>query len=478
MQVKGYFLLFLANPLRHQINNSKGTEFRESTATYIGENHITRNNTLNCLTKAYSTSKNVFSTSEEGERELNISGDTPLSDLYTNPGINFYEFDAIDSSDSCSYNPNFIPDSDVSSPNIQAYTHDISQTKSHLPDVSPSSKSVGPITKRPAPIDSNIISTAKGDKPLPTEEKKDTSENKKKILTGPGKGLFAKQIKCIVQDKLPHLYSARTNFVKPQNQQISHTEIAVESRTPKKLLKSAKSRVFPATELKNSPRDTSDIKLSQEAPSTSTIKKGTTYPKTTSQSIISEFNNTSVIHSDFGGEIVNDFYDTTQTVSKKEHISTSSTWDISPSQLRVKGAYFIQRYVQELREPFKRHEKDTGSCDTQVAAITARIDYLIEHVKRSPKDISAKLKLLKLAHRRRKHLAYLFKTNKQSFQRLIDTFKLYFDTKPYTYEKVLPDYVYRRRNSTKREYTKEGRSKPFISSPARFDNITLDMLIR
>jgi len=62
---------------------------------------------------------------------------------------------------------------------------------------------------------------------------------------------------------------------------------------------------------------------------------------------------------------------------------------------------------QELITKFKVHEKDTGSCEVQVALLSGRINHLTEHLRTHRKDFHSRRGLLALASRRRKLLAYL-----------------------------------------------------------------------
>ena len=46
----------------------------------------------------------------------------------------------------------------------------------------------------------------------------------------------------------------------------------------------------------------------------------------------------------------------------------------------------VQEKKQELVSKYKRHDKDTGSPEVQVALLTERIAYLTEHFKSHKKD--------------------------------------------------------------------------------------------
>ncbi|HFC98027.1 MAG TPA: 30S ribosomal protein S15 [Thermosulfurimonas dismutans] len=73
----------------------------------------------------------------------------------------------------------------------------------------------------------------------------------------------------------------------------------------------------------------------------------------------------------------------------------------------------------EIIEKFRRHEKDTGSPEVQIALLTARIKQLEEHFKVHKKDHHSRRGLLKLVGRRRKLLHYLRRTDFQRYRELI-----------------------------------------------------------
>jgi small subunit ribosomal protein S15 len=62
---------------------------------------------------------------------------------------------------------------------------------------------------------------------------------------------------------------------------------------------------------------------------------------------------------------------------------------------------------QEVITKYKVHEKDTGSCEVQVALLSARISHLTDHLRVHRKDFHSRRGLLALASRRRKLLDYL-----------------------------------------------------------------------
>lgn len=63
--------------------------------------------------------------------------------------------------------------------------------------------------------------------------------------------------------------------------------------------------------------------------------------------------------------------------------------------------------------------KDSGSPQTQVALLTARLNYLNEHFKNHPKDHHSKTGLMKLVGARRRLLDYLHRRNPEAYKKLI-----------------------------------------------------------
>ena len=62
---------------------------------------------------------------------------------------------------------------------------------------------------------------------------------------------------------------------------------------------------------------------------------------------------------------------------------------------------------KELIKSFEKHEKDTGSSRVQIAIITERINYLVDHLKQHKKDNHSRRGLLNLVGQRRRLLSYL-----------------------------------------------------------------------
>jgi len=80
----------------------------------------------------------------------------------------------------------------------------------------------------------------------------------------------------------------------------------------------------------------------------------------------------------------------------------------------------VQEKKQELVQKYKRHEKDTGSPEVQVAILSERITYLTEHFKTHKKDHHSRRGLLKLVGQRRRLLDYLRTCDPGRYKTLID----------------------------------------------------------
>lgn len=75
-------------------------------------------------------------------------------------------------------------------------------------------------------------------------------------------------------------------------------------------------------------------------------------------------------------------------------------------------------------EEYKKHQKDTGSADVQIAILTERINALTEHFKTHKKDHHSRRGLLRMVNHRRKLLDYLKKHNSQEYQNILDKLNL------------------------------------------------------
>lgn len=79
---------------------------------------------------------------------------------------------------------------------------------------------------------------------------------------------------------------------------------------------------------------------------------------------------------------------------------------------------------EKVTSPVKRHDKDTGSPEYQVAKFTEEIKRLTTHLKKNKKDFHSRRGLLKMVSKRKKLLSYLEKTNEKSYKTLVKTLGL------------------------------------------------------
>jgi len=75
--------------------------------------------------------------------------------------------------------------------------------------------------------------------------------------------------------------------------------------------------------------------------------------------------------------------------------------------------------TQAVIKKFGKTETDTGSASVQIALLTERIEELQSHFKEHKKDNHSRTGLMRLINQRRSLLAYLKKTNKDSYDSLI-----------------------------------------------------------
>ena len=73
----------------------------------------------------------------------------------------------------------------------------------------------------------------------------------------------------------------------------------------------------------------------------------------------------------------------------------------------------------ELINEFSRSGSDTGSPEVQIAILSERISSLTNHFQTHKKDNHSRTGLMRLINQRRSLLTYLKKTNKDSYDSLI-----------------------------------------------------------
>lgn len=79
---------------------------------------------------------------------------------------------------------------------------------------------------------------------------------------------------------------------------------------------------------------------------------------------------------------------------------------------------------EEIIKEYQQHEGDTGSCEVQIALLTARITHLTEHLRSNRKDYHSRRGLIGMTSRRRKLLDYLKKHDLPKYNELLQRLKL------------------------------------------------------
>ena len=74
----------------------------------------------------------------------------------------------------------------------------------------------------------------------------------------------------------------------------------------------------------------------------------------------------------------------------------------------------------KIIDEYSRSEKDTGSPEVQIAILSERISNLTEYFQAHKKDNHSRTGLMRLINQRRSLLSYLKKSNKESYEKLID----------------------------------------------------------
>lgn len=83
-----------------------------------------------------------------------------------------------------------------------------------------------------------------------------------------------------------------------------------------------------------------------------------------------------------------------------------------------KNMALTSRQKDNITKDIKRHEKDTGSPEYQIALFTEKIKKLTAHLKKNAKDFHSRRGLLKMVSKRKKLMLYLEKTNEKAYKKL------------------------------------------------------------
>jgi len=74
---------------------------------------------------------------------------------------------------------------------------------------------------------------------------------------------------------------------------------------------------------------------------------------------------------------------------------------------------------EKVTKEVKRHEKDSGSPEYQIALFTERIKKLTSHLKKNSKDFHSRRGLLKMVAKRRKLMQYLEKKDEKAYKKIV-----------------------------------------------------------
>ena len=79
----------------------------------------------------------------------------------------------------------------------------------------------------------------------------------------------------------------------------------------------------------------------------------------------------------------------------------------------------LQQRTEDVVRSYRRHDKDTGSPEVQIALLTERIKHLTEHLRTAAHDNHSRRGLLMMVGQRRRLLAYLHRKSPERYQEII-----------------------------------------------------------
>ncbi len=77
-----------------------------------------------------------------------------------------------------------------------------------------------------------------------------------------------------------------------------------------------------------------------------------------------------------------------------------------------------KRKKQVLIKESQTHEKDSGSAEVQIALLTKKVNELVAHLKKHPKDNGSRRGLLTMIGKRRKLMGYLKLKKPEKYEKL------------------------------------------------------------
>lgn len=95
-----------------------------------------------------------------------------------------------------------------------------------------------------------------------------------------------------------------------------------------------------------------------------------------------------------------------------------------PDDSFAEKSMLTSKQKDKVTKELKRHEKDSGSPEYQIAMFTERIKKLTGHLKKNAKDFTSRRGLLKMVAKRRKLMQYLEKKDEKGFKKVIKKLEL------------------------------------------------------
>ena len=84
----------------------------------------------------------------------------------------------------------------------------------------------------------------------------------------------------------------------------------------------------------------------------------------------------------------------------------------------------MQKNNKKIIDSLKINEKDVGSSEVQIGALSEKIDYLANHFKKNKNDKHSTRGLLKAVNQRKRLLEYLKKNNSESYKNILTKLNL------------------------------------------------------
>jgi small subunit ribosomal protein S15 len=105
---------------------------------------------------------------------------------------------------------------------------------------------------------------------------------------------------------------------------------------------------------------------------------------------------------------------------------------------------------------WRKHDKDVGSAEVQVAIANEKIKYLTAHLLANKKDVAAKRGLDALVTKRRKFLNYLFETDSAKASEMVAEMKIRFRPPGRMWDKLAKYGAFK---NTKTQFKKDAGAK-------------------